>query len=563
MALYTTTASHLAFVERSGLRGLLLHCGLPSDQMPTIINNPPTAPVELAVNDGEPEGSAEPSLLLLEPGQAISANLNGNDGEFNVSVEAESMTDKHDVVTCISVGPPRTPIAKERTPSPQGCCHHAHPYPLPPRDIRRAMPDVNQEDLARGIKSVVRFKCYTLQSFKMTLLNHLELHRFCKFFSVPYEPRRGNNRLHNEQTIAKSRKRICGFLGWLKQSGRFTNPSFVNFEDIELFLTKYVEGYLRSIRELNHGSIGNHLTSAINVLKYRSAAPNVNPKANPKIAQLMRARNQEQVLAERQQRDGEPRTSVGIVWEQVLEAVRRQRFLVEQLWGLPHTSPESSYELAVQEVWLLLDRILTWSESRESQQNHITTLHGRYIAVISDYKNKHHWGKDMVELPGDKEILSKYLLWLMSPSVRQQITCGANHGFLVCKKSGEAFVTAAEWNTYLSGIIEAHTGVPGVGPNALQHAFTTFLETSTDEDHLRLRKSVGRAMRHTSRIQQTVYNDISPLDRKRKGVNFASRAFKKVVIDHESGNKSEQTTSLIGSVVGLMDEQNKLAFGKL
>ncbi|KAI8911913.1 hypothetical protein DFJ77DRAFT_542146 [Powellomyces hirtus] len=441
------------------------------------------------------------------------------------------MTDKHDVVTCISVGPPRTPIAKERTPSPQGCCHHAHPYPSPPRDIRRAMPDVNQEDLARGIKSV--------------------------FFSVPYEPRRGNNRLRNEQTIAKSRKRICGFLGWLKQSGRFTNPSFVNFEDIELFLTKYVEGYLRSIRELNHGSIGNHLTSAINVLKYRSAAPNVNPKANPKIAQLMRARNQEQVLAERQQRDGEPRTSVGIVWEQVTGGNKAA------LCGVSTFAKICYLKVLEAEVWLLLDRILTWSESRESQQNHITTLHGRYIAVISDYKNKHHWGKDMVELPGDKEILSKYLLWLMSPSVRQQITCGANHRFLFCKKSRKAFVTAAEWNTYLSGIIEAHTGVPGVGPNALRHAFTTFMETSMDKDHLQLRKSVGWAMRHTSRIQQTVYNDICPLDRKRKGVNFASRAFKKVVIDHESGNKSEQTTSLIGSVVGLMDEQNKLAFGKL
>ncbi|KAI8916788.1 hypothetical protein DFJ77DRAFT_548367 [Powellomyces hirtus] len=444
------------------------------------------------------------------------------------------------------------------------------------------MPDVDQEDLARGIKSVVRFKCYTLQSFEMTPLNHLEFHRFREFFSVPYEPRRGNNRPRNEQTIAKSRERICGFLGWLKQSGRFTNPSFVNFEDIELFLTKYVEGYLRSIRELNHGSIGNHLTSAIDVLKYRSAAPNVNPKANPKIAQLMRARNQEQVLAERQRRDGEPRTSIGIVWEQVLEAVRRQRFLVEQLWGPPHNSPESSYELAVQvqqyvglafyssmppgrskEVRLLLDQILTESESRESQHNHITTLHGRYIAVISDYKNKHHWGKDMVELPADKEILSKYLLWLMNPSVRQQITRGANHGFLFCKKSGEAFVTAAEWTTYLSGIIEAHTGVPGIGPNALRHAFTTFMETSTDEDHLRLRESVGRAMRHTSRIQQTVYNDISPLDRKRKGVDFASRAFKKAVIDHESGDYSEQTTPTIGSVVGLMNEQNEPAFGKL
>ncbi|KAJ3009320.1 hypothetical protein HKX48_008028, partial [Thoreauomyces humboldtii] len=230
----------------------------------------------------------------------------------------------------------------------------------------------------------------------MTPLNHNEFHGLRTFFSVPYEPRRGNNRPRNEQTIAKSRERICGFLGWLKQSGRFAKPSFVNFEDVHLFLDKYVEGYLRAIRGLSHGSIGNHVTAAIDVLKYRTAQSSgtgrLNPKANLKIARLMRTRNQEQTLAERERNETrQDSASSGIVWEQVLEAVRRQRLVMSKLWELSNEGREPSYKLAVEvqhyvavafytcmppgrskEVRLLLGRILSENESQESLQNHIT-----------------------------------------------------------------------------------------------------------------------------------------------------------------------------------------------
>ncbi|KAJ3015922.1 hypothetical protein HKX48_004302 [Thoreauomyces humboldtii] len=89
-----------------------------------------------------------------------------------------------------------------------------------------------------------------------------------------------------------------------------------------LFLDKYVEGYLRSIRGLSHGSIGNHVTAAIDVLKYRTAQSSsttrLNPKANMKIARLMRTRNQEQTLAERERNETrQDSASSGIVWEQV------------------------------------------------------------------------------------------------------------------------------------------------------------------------------------------------------------------------------------------------------
>ncbi|KAJ3144675.1 hypothetical protein HDU86_001514 [Geranomyces michiganensis] len=155
------------------------------------------------------------------------------------------------------------------------------------------MPDVDLEELARGVKSVIRFKCYTLQTFDMTLLKYQEFQALQAFFSIPYEPRRGNNRPCNEQTIAKGRERICGYLGWLKQSGLFRSPSFVHDEDVDLFMEKYtqekyINGYLRSIRGLGHGTIANHITAAIDVLKYRTTevagASSFNPKANLKIA---------------------------------------------------------------------------------------------------------------------------------------------------------------------------------------------------------------------------------------------------------------------------------------
>ncbi|KAJ3014128.1 hypothetical protein HKX48_005319, partial [Thoreauomyces humboldtii] len=274
------------------------------------------------------------------------------------------------------------------------------------------MPDVDQSDLTRGVKSVVCFKCYTLQNYDMTPLNHNEFHGLRTFFSVPYEPRRGNNRPRNEHTIAKLRERICGFLGWLKQSGRFAKPSFVNFEDVHLFLDKYVEGYLRAIRGLSHGSIGNHITAAIDVLKYRTAQssgtgrlnpiPNPNPKANMKIARLMRTRNREQTLAERERNETrQDSASSGIVWEEVLEAVRRQRLVMSKLWELSNEGKIADYKLAVEvqhyvaaafytcmppgrsnEVRLLLGCILSENESQESLQNHITVLQGRHVAVI-------------------------------------------------------------------------------------------------------------------------------------------------------------------------------------
>ncbi|KAJ3144670.1 hypothetical protein HDU86_001520 [Geranomyces michiganensis] len=465
----------------------------------------------------------------------------------------------------------------------------------------------------------------------MTLLNHQEFHGLRAFFSVPYELRRGNNRPRNEQTIAKSRERICGFLGCLKQSGRFRSPSFVHFEDIDLFMVsslfshqlrslsaqrlllkdKYVEGYLRSIRALGHGSIANHITAAIDVLKYRLAetlgAACISPKANPKIARLMRSKNQEQVLAERERNDSKEITSMGIVWEQVfvnllksndrgrarrlmyvchlqyLEAVRRQRLTVDRLWDLSKGGTEVTNELAVhvqrfvalafyacmppsrsKEVRLLLDRVLTEKESRELQRNHITLLHGRYIAVISNFKNNKTWGRDAIKLP-DQQVLLKHLLWLMTPPVRKHLACAETHGYLFCKASGEAFIQASEWTSYLSRLVEDHTGL-AVGPTALRHAFTSFMETSTDEDHLRLRESVGRAMRHGPRIQQSVYNDSSSLERKHREVEFATDHFKRAVIGFDGRGESSAGVALcppVGAIVVLRDGEGAGSWAKV
>ncbi|KAI8585354.1 hypothetical protein BDZ88DRAFT_442474 [Geranomyces variabilis] len=485
-------------------------------------------------------------------------------------------------------GSARLPFQRrEGTPSRSPVDQQEH-LPSPPTDSLRPMPDVDQEELARGVKSVIRFKCYTLQTFDMTSLNHQEFHALQAFFSVPYEPRRGNSRPRNEQTIAKGRERVCGFLGWLKQSGRFRTPSFVHYEDVDLFMDKYINGYLRSIRGLGHGTIANHITAAIDVLKYRSyeaaSAVSLNPKANHKIARLMFARNQEQVLAERERKGMKETSSVGIVWEQFLEAVRRQRLTVDKLWDTSCNGTVVTNELAVhvqrfvalafyacmppsrsKEVRLLLDRVLTEQESKESRQNHITLLHGRYIAVISDFKNSQTWGRDATKLPADQQVLLKHLLWLMTPPVRKHLARAEMHGFLFCKPSGEGFLLASDWTSYLSRIVEDHTGL-AIGPTGLRHAFATYLETSTDEDHTRLRDSVASSMRHTQRMQQSVYNDTSSLERKRRGVEFACNAFKRTVIGIGGSNEANTLVAvcpLVGTVVGIRDGDGAAVWAKV
>ncbi|KAJ3144069.1 hypothetical protein HDU89_000707 [Geranomyces variabilis] len=353
-------------------------------------------------------------------------------------------------------------------------------------------------------------------------------------------------------------------------------------------MDKYINGYLRSIRGLGHGTIANHITAAIDVLKYRSTevagACSLNPKANPKIARLMFARNREQVLAERERNGMKETAPTGIVWEQYLEAVRRQRLTVDKLWDVSCNGTVVTNELAVhvqrfvalafyscmppsrsKEVRLLLDRVLTEKESKESRQNHISLLHGRYIAVISDFKNNMTWGRDAVELPADQDVLLKHLLWLMTPPVRQHLACAEMHGFLFCKPSGEAFVHASEWTSFLSRIVEDHTGL-AVGPTALRHAFATFIETSTDEDHARLRDSVASSMRHTQRMQQTVYNDTSSLARKRRGVEFATNAFKRAVIGIDSNDQIETLVAPcppIGTVVGIREGDGAAVWAKV
>lgn len=49
---------------------------------------------------------------------------------------------------------------------------------------------------------------------------------------------------------------------------------------------------------------------------------------------------------------------------------------------------------------------------------------------------------------------------------------------------------------YLAKIIERHTGVPNVSSNALQHAFTTFMESANEVEQILLHESTAYAMRH-------------------------------------------------------------------
>ena len=194
----------------------------------------------------------------------------------------------------------------------------------------------------------------------MTNLNHAEFHGLREFFSTPCGLLRGTGRARNAMTIAKSRERICGYLGWLKQSGRKKHPSFEHFRDLDLFLVsrsfpfgsgcavvmlarlapmicfsssyslnfssshgqdKYVDGYLVGIRGLAHGSIANAITAAIDVHKYleyqEPELSNTNGGKSLNIARLKNRRNKEQTLAERQRQASVEEEGTAILWEQV------------------------------------------------------------------------------------------------------------------------------------------------------------------------------------------------------------------------------------------------------
>ncbi|KAI8820030.1 uncharacterized protein EV422DRAFT_95895 [Fimicolochytrium jonesii] len=563
---YAMTASHLCFVEEGGLSGILQGMGHHQNGSPLKQTAETRAELESENDRVEPDVS---ELVVAQQGSPSTAE------------EDRSTPETDDVPLGLqfrSLSPPLTPQSQRLSPlmsranpgtSDSEVIDHAPiprllatpptpgnpqrtPVPvIPESNIRPSgshagigsssegaaghqrgvMPDVDNEDLSRGIKSVLRFKCYTLQSFEMTPLNHLEFHGLRAFFSVPYERRRGHGRPWNKQTIAKSRERICGFLGWLKESGRSRTPSFEHFEDVDWFLIKYVDGYLSRIRGLSPGSLANHITSAIDVLRYR-LAENEDPSnrtaaADPNTARLMRARNRNQTLAERDRNDKDSQTPGVIIWEQFLEAVHQERLALKTLWGTS-PMPDISRELAIEvqkyvaltfyacmpparskEVRLLLGRLLSERESRDSLLNHISTSHGRHVAVISDYKNSLSNGQqDRIELPNDEEVLIKYLLWLMDPRVWEIVTGGKPHGFLFCKRNGDSFEDARDWTAYISGIVEQRSGISNIGPNALRHAFATFIESSDGEDQQRLRESASSAMRHTVRMQQSVYNNV-------------------------------------------------------
>ncbi|KAJ3282520.1 hypothetical protein HK104_010849 [Borealophlyctis nickersoniae] len=477
----------------------------------------------------------------------------------------------------------------------------------------RPLADVDDVDLAKGIN-------YTLQTFDMTRLNHTEFHGFREFFSTTRDPRCGNTRARNAQTINKARERICGYLGWLKESGRVKHPSFSDFEDVDTFLEKYVDGYLLQVRGLSHGTVANAITAAIDVLKFRQAQSEDPFAPFDCIAKLKNRRNKEQTLAERERRLTIEDGNASILWEQFLECVRCQRLVVERLWTQGRTGKKDSMPLLVKEmqkylaltfysaippsrskeIRLIIDRILSQSESQKCLQNYIALVHGRHVLVVSDYKNRHTNGlRDSMELPSNAEIILKYLEHLLQPTVRAQVTKGKQHGFLFCKQNGEAFENAGEWSMYIAGIIERHAALQNISTNALRHSFTTYMESVEGEgDHTRLRESTAYAMRHTvrfvkltsfsvrvisvckqigestdltdsslPRIQQHTYNNIPPIERKRKAVEFASRAFKRVVCEEEvSDSKDSHGASIrppTGSLVGTRLPDGSPAFAKV
>ena len=69
---------------------------------------------------------------------------------------------------------------------------------------------------------------------------------------------------------------------------------------------------------------------------------------------------------------------------------------------------------------------------------------------------------------------------------------------------------------------------------------------------------------NSRRIQQQTYNNTSPIERKRKAVEFAGRVFKRIVFDKDSQGDSPTITAIsLGSIVGLRVLDGSTAFGKV
>ncbi|KAI8910054.1 hypothetical protein DFJ77DRAFT_471787 [Powellomyces hirtus] len=170
-----------------------------------------------------------------------------------------------------------------------------------------------------------------------------------------------------------------------------------------------------------------------------------------------------------------------------------------------------------------------------------------------------------MELPDDPDMIMKYLTYFLRPTVRARITSGKMHGFLFCKRNGDAFDSAGDWAAYLANIVEKHIGMSNISSNALRHSFTTFMESANDDDHSQLRESTAYAMRHNIRIQQHTYNNTSPIERKRKAVEFASGVFKRVVL--ESSTETEQVGTKevppLGALVGTKLPNGGSGFAKV
>ncbi|KAJ3277435.1 hypothetical protein HK104_003298 [Borealophlyctis nickersoniae] len=406
---YETSASLLQFIDGQGLQQILHRCGI--EHVRLVAEGGATALATEEVADSEPEHEQyyhASSRMQVQSFRPAGAHVDSNASESDPTVDDPMTLDESSsVLEITNHDHDRDTSNKEIVESDTGS---AEPDGLE-KCCLRPMPDVDDADLSKGIKSVIKFKCYTLQPYDMTRQNHTEFYLLREFFSTSSNPGRGNNRSRNALTISKSRERICGYLGWLKESGRKKAPSFVDFEDVDVFLV------LEAVR-----------CQRLIVERLWNEDDEDPGRMRPKLAKEM------------------------------------QKYLALAFYSA--IPPSRS-----KEIRLIVDRVLPESESKKSLQNHVAMIHDRHLLV--QYKNNYSNGRDSIELPSEANIIIKYLHFMMRPETRTQVARGKQHGFFFCKLNGDPFENAGEWSMFLSSIINKHIGVPNISTNALRHAFTT------------------------------------------------------------------------------------------
>ena len=394
--------------------------------------------------------------------------------------------------------------------------------------ISDCMPlEVTAAEYGAGIRPVPRFKTYTLQAYDFSPSLLSELSGLQQFFTCPPSPLR-RSRAWSSVTFEKRKERILGYLGWLKESRRAKHPTLEHFRDYELYLVKYVEGYLQGIRRLAIGTVVNHLTAAVDVMKYLYRT-NTGPR--PLLRRYLDYRNRIQTVYYREREAvSHVDRQAFIHWPDFLKAVHKAKVSIITSLATDELSVEQMY--AVQDLTVLLlyacippargkeyYSLLWHSDQAFIGNNYLYEKHEVFYISLHRFKNA-GVKPDIIMLPSTVKLLNDCLRFLRRK--HRHMLSGCWHSGVFKRPDGSSFSSASSWSAYIETLVRQYSQVPGISIDGLRHSFITWMKSSHCAQSIQ--ESVAHCMRHSSAMQDS-YNYQTQLEKKQEGVQFAAEAF--------------------------------------